>query len=512
MSADLVIFNANVRTLNSSQPAAQAIAIIENKIVKVGSGQQVQQLIDEKTKVINLNGKTVIPGLIDTHIHVADFGRCLMWLELKNAKSIGQLQNMLKEKDQNMQRGQWIIGQGWNENRLKRLPTTADLDEAVPDNPVILYREAAMICVANSKAQELAGITEQIPVPSGGSIDKDPKTGKPTGIFRDTATSLIWQAVPEPSQEELLENTALACQKISQAGLTSVHWIVLSENELPIIQKLYEQKRLPFRVNVIVPFELMGKMGNFEPFDQLELRLSSVTVNVDGYLDSKEAALFEPYSDDQKNSGKTLCSEDMLSDSVGKMVAAGLQPCIVAMGDRAVDLALTVIENLPNRVRFRIEQAAVLNEGLVQRLKQQQVVVSVQPKVISTEFSVWSAVEHLGLKRAKWLHPLKTLIIAGVKVVGGSDCPMEPLNPLLGIQEVVLRQVFPEQRLSVEEALKMYTLYAAFSSSEEAIKGSIEEGKLADLTVLSNDITEVALDKIKDIKVEHVVVNGVLLY
>ena len=168
MSADLVIFNANVRTLNSSQPAAQAIAIIENKIVKVGSGQQVQQLIDEKTKVINLNGKTVIPGLIDTHIHVADFGRCLMWLELKNAKSIVELQNMLKEKGQNMQRGQWIIGQGWNENRLKRLPTTADLDEAVPDNPVILYREAAMICVANSKAQELAGITEQIPVPSGG--------------------------------------------------------------------------------------------------------------------------------------------------------------------------------------------------------------------------------------------------------------------------------------------------------------------------------------------------------
>jgi predicted amidohydrolase YtcJ len=253
-------------------------------------------------------------------------------------------------------------------------------------------------------------------------------------------------------------------------------------------------------------------MGNFEPIDQLELRFSSVTVNVDGYLDSKEAALFEPYSDDHKNSGKTLCSEDMLSDSVGKMVAAGLQPCIVAMGDRAVDLALTVIENLPKRVRFRIEQAAVLNEGLVQRLKQQQVVVSVQPKVISTEFSVWSAVEHLGLKRAKWLHPLKTLIIAGVKVVGGSDCPMEPLNPLLGIQEVVLRQVFPEQRLSVEEALKMYTLYAAFSSSEEAIKGSIEEGKLADLTVLSNDITEVAMDKIKDIKVEHVVVNGVLLF
>jgi predicted amidohydrolase YtcJ len=194
------------------------------------------------------------------------------------------------------------------------------------------------------------------------------------------------------------------------------------------------------------------------------------------------------------------------------VLAAGVQPIILAMGDKAIDLTLKVIEKTQkDNVRFRIEQAAVLNNDLIHRLKKQEVVVSVQPKVISTEFSVWSAKKRLGLKRAKWLHPLKTLLNQGVKVVGGSDCPMEPLSPLLGIQEVVLRTEFPNQRLCVEEALRMYTLDAAYSSSEENVKGSIEEGKLADLTVLSDDPVAVEPEKIKDIKIEFTIIDGKIL-
>jgi predicted amidohydrolase YtcJ len=182
------------------------------------------------------------------------------------------------------------------------------------------------------------------------------------------------------------------------------------------------------------------------------------------------------------------------------------------MGDKAIDITLKVIEQTQDRiVRFRIEQAAVLNNDLIHRLKKQEIVVSVQPKVISTEFSVWSAIQRLGLKRAKWLHPLKTLLDEGVKVAGGSDCPMEPLSPLLGIQEVVLRPEFPEQRLSVEEALRMYTLDAAFSSFEENVKGSIAEGKLADLTILSGNPMAVEPEKIKDTKVEFVIIDGKIL-
>jgi predicted amidohydrolase YtcJ len=183
------------------------------------------------------------------------------------------------------------------------------------------------------------------------------------------------------------------------------------------------------------------------------------------------------------------------------------------MGDKAVDIALNVLEQTSNKdIRFRIEQAAVMNNQLINRLSRQNVVVSVQPKVIATEFAVWSATKHLGIERAKWLHPLKSLLKQGVKVAGGSDCPMEPLSPLLGIQEAVLRERFIEQRVGVEEALRMYTLDAAYCSGEEKVKGSIEEGKLADLTILSDDPVAVQKDKIKDINVVLTIVDGKIVY
>jgi predicted amidohydrolase YtcJ len=182
------------------------------------------------------------------------------------------------------------------------------------------------------------------------------------------------------------------------------------------------------------------------------------------------------------------------------------------MGDKAVGTALNVIEKLSKKVRVRIEQAAILNNELVNRLKDQDVVVSVQPKMVPTEFTVWQATEHLGVERAKWLHPIKTLLNEGIRVAGGSDCPMEPLNPFLGIQEAVIRESYPEQRLTVEEALRMYTLDAAYCSSEEASKGSIEEGKLADITVLSNAPSVVSSSEIKDLKIELVIINGEIIF
>jgi predicted amidohydrolase YtcJ len=514
LSADLALINANIRTLNPKQPKAQALAINKNIIVKVGTNKQIGQLINEKTKVLNFEGKTIVPGLIDTHIHVADYGRCLMWLDLTSAQSISEMQSVLKEKAGQISAGRWIVGRGWNQNRFKekRMPTTVDLDMATPNNPVILYHETAMICTANTKALEIAGLSKQTPMPKGGVIQKNPTTGDLTGIFLDSATNLIWQAVPEPTASELLEATDLACQKISAAGITSVHWLVLSEVELEIIQNLHAMGRLPFRVNVVVPQELLEKTIGFKTNNVSVLRVGAASIAADGYLDSKEAALLEPYSDEPKNSGKLLCTEEELAASVAKVLAAGVQPVILAMGDKAIDMTLKVIEQTKDgNVRFRIEQASVLNTDLIHRLKKQEVVVSVQPKVISTEFSVWSALQRLGLDRARWLHPLKSLLNEGVKVAGGSDCPMEPLSPFLGIQEVVLRTEFPEQRLTVEEALRMYTLDAAYSSGEENVKGSIEEGKLADLIVLSSDPLSVEPEKIKNTKVEFVIIDGKML-
>jgi predicted amidohydrolase YtcJ len=519
LSADLALINGNVKTMNPSRPVAEAVAITKNKIIKVGTNKEINQLIGEKTKVISLNGKTVLPGLIDTHIHVADFGRCLLWLDLTSAGSIMELQSLLKEKAKQTPVGKWIIGRGWNQNRFKekRLLDLSDLDAAASDNPVILYHESTMICAVNTKALELAGVTGQTAVPSGGTIDRNPETGELTGILRDSATNLVWQVVPEPTMNELSEATALACQKIAEAGLTSVHWLVLSENELSIIQRLHAEGKLSVRVNMIVPEVLLDKTVGFQSVDSLMLHVGGAVIATDGYLDSKTAALFEPYSDEPNNCGRLLCTEEALAASVARVIKAGLQPVIHAMGDKAVDVALKVIEQTSKQaagkpVRFRIEQAAVLNKELTKRLKTQKVAVSVQPKVIASEFSVWSATERLGVDRAKWLHPLKTLLKEGVKVAGGSDCPMEPLNPLLGMQEAVLRESFPQQRLSVEEALGMYTVDAAYSSCEEKVKGSIEDDKLADLTILSKDPLAVPTDEIKDVNIDMTIIDGKVVY
>jgi predicted amidohydrolase YtcJ len=511
LSADLAIINTNIKTMNPNQPTAQAIAITKNRITKVGSNQDIEPLIGENTTVMDLEGKTVLPGLIDTHIHVADYGRCLMWLDLSSAKSIAELQQLIKEKSKTLFSGQWIIGQGWNETRFKeqRMPSAEDLDEASPDNPVILYRESAMICAANTKAIQLAKVTEQTSAPPDGAIDKI-TSGKLMGVFRDTAANLIWQAVPEPTEDELLAATAQACQKIFQAGITSLNWLVISENELSIIQKLHEQGRLLFRVNVVVPESLLEKTVNFQSRDPEVLRVGGAFIVVDGYLDSKEAALQKPYSDDPSNCGKMLLTQEALANSVQRAITFGVQPVIHAMGDKAIDTTLTVIEHKKSDVRFRIEQAAVLDKLLIKRLKKQDIVVSIQPKVISTEFTVWSANQRLG-NRARMLHPLKTLLDEGVRVAAGSDCPMEPLSALLGVQEMVTRHSYPEQRLSVDEAVCLYTLNAAYCSGEEALKGSIEEGKLADLTILSKNLSSVKSDKISEVTVDFVVLNGKVL-
>lgn len=505
--------------MNHSQPAAQALAIRKNIIIKVGTNQEINSLIGEATKIIDLSGKTVVPGLIDTHIHVADFGKCLLWLDLNCAKSIKELQILLKEKAKQISSGRWIIGRGWNADHFKekRFLKVSDLDVVTPNNPVILYHESIMVCAVNTAALKLAKITAQTSLPPGGSADRNPKTGELTGILRDSATNMVWKVVPEPSEDELLDATVVACQKIVKAGLTSVHWIILSENEISLIQKLHNEERLPFRVNVIVPIEFLEKTSGFQSSDRLMLHVGGSLIAVDGYLDSKTAALSKPYIDESSNTGKLLYTPRSLVSSIEQVLAMGFQPVLQAMGDKAIDTTLSAAEQAekqePNRsIRFRIEQAALLNPQLIERLKTQKMVISVQPKVVAAEFSVWLAIQHLGIERAQWLHPLKTLLSVGVKIAGGSDCPMEPLNPLFGIEAAVLREDFPEQRLSAEEALRMYTLDAAYSSGEEAVKGSIEVGKLADLVVLSDNPLNVAACEIKDINVEMTIVDGKVVY
>jgi predicted amidohydrolase YtcJ len=514
LMADLALVNCIVRTMNPSQPTAEAIAIRRDRVIKVGSNDEVKQFAGNITRIVDLQGKTVIPGFIDTHIHVADFGRFLLWLDLRGTGSITDLQRHLKERAEKTPVGKWIVGRGWNQVyfKEKRLPTLSDLDTVSPKNPVILYHESEKICVVNSKVLHLADITH---FAASSSVDKDTKTGEPTGILRDSATDLVWKKVPEPTEDEILDSVIQACRKISEAGITSVHWLVLSLKEISIIEKLHLRRRLPIRVYVIIPTSLLDTISNFKSRDPLVLRIGAAMFSIDEYLASKTAALYQPYTGEPEDRGRLLCGQDEAKEHISRILRAGLQPVIHAMGDKAVDTALISLErtfkDTPN-VHCRIEHAALLDESLIERLRKQRAIVSVQPLVMASEFLVWSAIERLGAKRARWLYPLKTLLISGIRVIAGSDCPMEPLNPLLGIQEAVSRNYFSEERISVEEALRMYTVDAAYSSSEENIKGAIDEGKLADLTVLSRDPLAVAPNEISSITVEMTIMAGCIIF
>ena len=522
MFADLALINGKVLTMNSFHFCAEAVAIRKGWIAKVGTNEEINQWIGKNTVIISLNGKTVIPGFIDTHIHVADFGRFLTWLDLRDLTSLDEIRNSLRKRAHETPVGKWIIGHGLDQSRLKekQLPNLSDLDVASPNNPVILYHQSGQICIVNSKALELADVTKQTIAPLDGTVDKNEETGEPTGVLRDCATNLVWQMVPQPSKEDILEAVGLACEKIVESGVTTVHWIASSSKEVSIIQTLLSENKLPPRVYVIVPVKLFNNVAGLSALKTLgnnKMKIGGIEISVDGYLAAKTAALFQPYNDESSLSGKLFYTQDEINKLAVKILKCGFQLVMHAMGDRAIDMALTAIEQssieaLRKNMSIRLDQAAVLNKGLLQRIKTEKVIVSVQPHVIISEFTVWSVIEHLGPERARLLYPVKTMLKKGIRVVGGSDCPMEPLSPLLGMQSAETRTFFVKERVSAHEALRMYTIDAAYSSGEENIKGSIEIGKLADFTVLSHDPRKVQPDKIEKITVEMTIVGGKVVY
>lgn len=517
--ATLVLLNGNVLTLNPSNPKTEAIAISNNKILGAGENSEIKRYIHEKAKIIDLKGKTVIPGLTDCHAHMLSLGWTLTGLNLRDVKSIEELKQKLKEFVHNMPSNKWIIGGRWDQENLTegRYPTRWDLDSAVLNRPVFLLRVCGHVAVCNSKALELAGINKRTVPPPGGSIDKDAKTGEPTGILRENALDLVWRAVPKPSQEEIEETCLLACQKAVENGLTCVHWIVSSPKEIRAVFKLYRENRLPLRVYFGVPVEYIDHLigaGLTTGFGSDMVKIGFVKILADGSLGGRTAALEEPYSDKPETKGMLLYEQERLNSLVLKAHEAGFQVAVHAIGDRALKTVLEVFENALMKSpkeghRHRVEHASLVNERLVQRMKRLDLIVSVQPHFVVSDFWITS---RLGGKRARWAYAFRTFLRHGLVVAGGSDCPVDPINPLLGIWAAVARENFPEEGLTVEEALRLYTVNAAYASFEEKTRGTIEKGKLADLTVLDKDPTSIPSDEIRDINVDMTIVGGRIVY
>jgi len=516
MKAEAVFINGVIYTPSGR---AEALAVYSGRILKVGSKEEVSSLIGPKTNVIDLKGRFVLPGLIDAHVHLSGYGLALNQLDLRGFRSIEELKKAVREKVLSIKKGEWVLGRGWDQELFeeKRYPTRWDLDEVAPNNPVFLKRVCGHICVVNSIALKIASITKGTKDPPGGKIDRD-KEGEPNGILREEAIDLVYKKIPPPSLDQLKESMERAIKEAVKRGLTTIHFICSDRfpDEIRALQLLKREGKLLLRVYLIPPYEFLEKLeetGIFTGFGDSMLRIGAIKILEDGSLGGRTAALEEPYADMPEKKGMLIYSPEELKEMVLKIHKAGFQAAIHAIGDRAIKVTLNAIENAvkyePRDHRHRIEHASVVSPEIIERMKKLNVVAVCQPHFIFTDF--W-AKDRVGPERARWVYALKSLK-ENIVVAGSSDCPVEPIDPLKGIWAAVTRPFLPKnEKLTVEEAIEIYTRGGAYASFEEDEKGTIEEGKLADLVVLSEDPTKIDSEKIKEIAVDMVVVDGKIVY
>ena len=517
MSASLVILDANIITLDPEQPKATAIAVQNGRIIAVCSDAEIRKHIGNNTNVIHAKNKTIVPGLVDCHVHMKEFGFFLQSPHLKNAHSIKEMQQILREYASKTSGRVWILGGRWDHEKLveKRYPTRWDLDAAVPDRPVFLVRVCGHIGVANTEALRLAGITEKTVV-EGGKIDLDEATGQVNGVLKENAMRLVLKKVPKPSLEVLEEASLLACTKAVEAGLTGVHWMTESADEIQAIMNLDSEGKLPLRIYLGVSPKLLHSRTDLnlsKKASSSKVKFGFVKLFADGSLGSHTAALNEPYTDEPHTKGQLLHPEKELHQLILESHKTGLQLAVHAIGDRAIQTVLDAYEealkSFPRKDhRHRIEHCSILNPELIKRMKNLGLTASVQPHFVVSDF--W-LIDRVGEKRARRAFPFKTLMKEGVVVASGSDCPVEPISPLLGIWAAAAKRGSNEN-LTAKQALETYTLNAAYSSFDEHEKGTIQLGKLADFTVLSEDLFSIEPDSICKVAIEMTVVDGKVVY
>jgi predicted amidohydrolase YtcJ len=486
--------------------------------VAVGSKKEIRKLIDDKTKIVDAKGKMVIPGLVDCHVHMTGFGQALKKINLRDVKSIRELQQKLKKYVQENSEKTWILGGTWDQEKFaeKRFPNRWDLDKAVMDKPVFLVRICGHVGVANTKALEQVGITRKTEV-EGGNIDLDEVSGEPNGILRENAVELIWKSIPELDKKDRETACLMACEMAVKAGLTCVHWMLSSPEEMCAVQKLHSEGRLPLRVYLGIPVALLDEVvgvGLLTGFGDEMVKIGFIKILADGSLGGHTAALKEPYSDKPETCGMMLYTRKELERLIAKAHKAELQLAVHAIGDSTMEAILRAFEKTLKEQpredhRHRIEHCSVTNPKQIRQMARLKLIASIQPHFIVSDLWI---VDRVGNERARWVYPFKTFIKEGLTVISGSDCPVEPISPILGIWAAVARKNFPEEKLSVEEALRAHTLNAAYASYDENKRGTIESGKLADMTVLSDDLFDIPPDDIRNVKVEMTIVDGKIVY
>lgn len=541
---DLILYGGNIITVDKMNTQAKAVAIKNGKIYSVGNNSEILELKTHKTKVIDLNGKTVLPGFNDSHVHLLNYGYSLIKVDCSNAKSIEEIIELGKEFiDANKPNpGKWVLGRGWNQimfdNQLdnKREINRYDLDKISTKHPLSFTRICEHITVANSKAIEICGITKDTPQPVGGHFDID-EEGEPTGIFREAARYMIYENIPDVSKDDIKEMLVDVSKIASSYGITSVqtddfetfanrdyemviqaYKELVAKKALPI--RIYEQCLLP-EINRLEGFLESGyNTGQGDEF----FKIGPLKLLTDGSLGARTAFLCEPYSDDPSNRGMSTFTQEELDNLIITAHKNGMQILTHAIGDGAMYMCFNSFEKAQLQYpkedpRFGIVHLQITDEKLLNKFKEQNVIANAEPICVNNDLHM--AEDRVGKDRVTTSYKYRTLVDNGVHVCISSDCPVDSLNPMDSIYVATTRKDYsgypeagwyPEECLTVEQALYSFTMESAYASFEDNIKGSIEKGKLADLAIISEDIYKIDTDKIKDIEVEMTIMNGNIVY
>lgn len=519
-SVNLILFNGKIYTMDHRKPQASAIAIAGNQIAAVGD-DSLRDTLASGGQVIDLRGKTVTPGLIDAHLHFVSYGLGLAAVDLEGVPTLEEALRRIAERVAASKPGDWIRRGRWNCNLWGdgSFPTRYDLDRAAPDNPVMLPSKDGHSIWVNSKAIELAGITAETPDPPGGRVFRD-DSGEPTGIFQENAIGLIHQVVPLPSIQEQMEACRLAMSNAARLGLTGIHNCE-GDQEFTTFQKLGNE--LTLRVLTHIPsgnLDAAIAIGLRDGFGDNWLRLHGVKAFADGALGSRSAFMLQPYENDPNNKGVPTLTPDEMVDLIGRANGAGLSVAVHAIGDAANRMVLNAIEQAgTSKLRNRIEHVQLLHPKDISRLAQLSVTASMQPIHATSDIDI--ANRHWG-KRAATGYAWRSLLDAGTVLAFGSDAPVESISPLAGIHAAVTRcrpdgspdpcGWYPEQRITVAQAVHAYTMGAAYAGGEQDQKGSLTPGKLADLVIMDQDIFTIEPPEIVHTQVLGTIVDGRFVY
>jgi predicted amidohydrolase YtcJ len=530
-AASLVLLHGKIWTVADAQPRAEAVACRGNRIAAAGSNDEMRQWIGPGTRVIDLGGKLVLPGFNDAHVHFYDGGASLAGVQLRTAKSEGEFRARIAELAAKLPEGRWITGGNWDHENWTpaRLPTRQLIDAASAGHPVFVNRLDGHMALANSQALKLAGITRDTPDPPGGTIVRDAQ-GEPTGVLKDAAMGRVYAVTPQPSAEEIADAVRAAMRYAAENGVTSVQDMSAAPEILRVYESLLASGELTVRISGHQPlasWQRLAAVGLRAAFGGESLQIGGLKGFADGSLGSTTALLFEPYLDAPNTSG--LANDQMIPES--KMLnnilnadRAGLQVAIHAIGDKANHIVLGMYEeagrqNGARDRRFRIEHAQHLRADDIPRFGKLGVIASMQPYHLIDD-GRW-AEKRIGPERAKGAYAFRSLLDAGAVLAFGSDWDVAPMEPLMGIYAAATRRTLdgkhaegwvPEQKISVAEAIRAYTMGSAYASFDEKFKGSIEAGKLADMVVVSDDILSVPAAEIEKARVVMTIFGGKVIY